>query len=158
MTTNYQKGRAFEYKIKKILENRGFIVFRTAGSHGLFDLICFKKTISQNKSSIDQSTSPLNLCLCFYQLKKNISHKVSIRVLEKIINKLDLSEFFDVKDISIRKLAFKNKTFVCEHCFHFIYKTSSEKLIYFDLTFGVIYTPKQKLKNGKNKKNFRKTK
>jgi len=37
---NYQKGRRYEYKEKKIWEERGYLVFRTAGSHSPFDLIC----------------------------------------------------------------------------------------------------------------------
>lgn len=36
---NYEAGRRFEYKIKKAWEHDGYIVFRTAGSHGAFDLI-----------------------------------------------------------------------------------------------------------------------
>jgi len=37
--TNYQKGRNFEYRVKKYLEEKGFFVVRSAGSHGIFDLI-----------------------------------------------------------------------------------------------------------------------
>jgi len=36
---NYQKGRAFEYKIKKAYEKSGYLVFRSAGSHSIADLI-----------------------------------------------------------------------------------------------------------------------
>jgi len=36
----YRKGRRFEYEVKKRLEAQGFLVFRTAGSHGAADLIC----------------------------------------------------------------------------------------------------------------------
>lgn len=36
---NYNAGRAFEYKRKKFWTEQGRIVLRTAGSHGLFDLI-----------------------------------------------------------------------------------------------------------------------
>jgi Holliday junction resolvase-like predicted endonuclease len=35
----YRRGRAYEYKVKKQLEREGWTVLRTAGSHGLFDLI-----------------------------------------------------------------------------------------------------------------------
>lgn len=37
--TNYQKGRSKEYRLKKKYEMEGFIVLRTAGSHGFADLI-----------------------------------------------------------------------------------------------------------------------
>lgn len=36
---NYVNGRAFEYKVKKELENQGYLCFRTAGSHGVADVI-----------------------------------------------------------------------------------------------------------------------
>jgi hypothetical protein len=40
---NYIKGRKKEYKLKKEFEEKGYIVLRTAGSHGFADLICIKK-------------------------------------------------------------------------------------------------------------------
>lgn len=40
---NYVKGRTFEYKIKKQFEDKGYLVFRTAGSHSVADLIAFPK-------------------------------------------------------------------------------------------------------------------
>jgi Holliday junction resolvase len=38
---NYKNGRAREYRIMNNLRLDGFEVFRTAGSHGCFDLIAF---------------------------------------------------------------------------------------------------------------------
>jgi len=35
----YHKGRRFEYQFKKFLQKKGYIVLRTAGSHGFADLI-----------------------------------------------------------------------------------------------------------------------
>jgi len=46
--TNYQRGRAKEYRIAKKYREKGWIVLRTAGSHGFADLVC----ISQNKRQI----------------------------------------------------------------------------------------------------------
>ena len=40
---NYISGRRFEYRVKKHLENKGWVVFRTAGSHSPVDLIAFRK-------------------------------------------------------------------------------------------------------------------
>ena len=40
---NYINGRAREYKIKKKFEEQGYIVLRTAGSHGFADLIALNK-------------------------------------------------------------------------------------------------------------------
>lgn len=39
---NYVAGRAFEYARKKHWEKEGYLVMRTAGSHGAFDLIAVK--------------------------------------------------------------------------------------------------------------------
>ena len=36
---NYNSGRSFEYRIKKWLEERGWLCCRTAGSHSPFDII-----------------------------------------------------------------------------------------------------------------------
>jgi Holliday junction resolvase len=43
MNKNYVNGRAKEYRIKKKLESEGWIVLRTAGSHGFADLIAIDK-------------------------------------------------------------------------------------------------------------------
>lgn len=39
---NYLRGRNFEYKVKKYLQEQGYTVLRTAGSHGKYDLIAIK--------------------------------------------------------------------------------------------------------------------
>lgn len=36
---NYRRGTAFEYKRRKVWEADGYVVLRTAGSHGFADLI-----------------------------------------------------------------------------------------------------------------------
>ena len=43
--TNYTRGRAIEYRVKNHLEGRGYYVFRTAGSHSLFDLLAFRSDV-----------------------------------------------------------------------------------------------------------------
>lgn len=43
MTTNYRKGRDKEYRIKKLYEQMGYIVLRTAGSHGFADLVAVRE-------------------------------------------------------------------------------------------------------------------
>jgi len=39
----YAIGAKKEYEIKKILESDGFYVIRSAGSHGVFDLVAFNE-------------------------------------------------------------------------------------------------------------------
>jgi len=41
---NYNSGRNFEYRVKKYLESKGYLVFRSAGSHSIADLIAFPKS------------------------------------------------------------------------------------------------------------------
>lgn len=41
MNSNYNAGRAFEYKTKKAWEQAGYTVIRSAGSHGPADLVAF---------------------------------------------------------------------------------------------------------------------
>lgn len=43
---SYAKGRNFEYYIKQKLEKDGCFVIRSAGSHGVFDLIAIKNGIA----------------------------------------------------------------------------------------------------------------
>ncbi len=40
----YRKGRAFEYTIKKLFENAGYSVTRSASSKGIWDLTAVKVT------------------------------------------------------------------------------------------------------------------
>lgn len=40
--TNYARGRRIEYRVMRDLEDSGYTVYRTAGSHGHFDLIAYK--------------------------------------------------------------------------------------------------------------------
>lgn len=42
MNQNYRRGRQKEYSLKDSLEKDGYIVFRTAGSHGIADLIAVR--------------------------------------------------------------------------------------------------------------------
>lgn len=62
--SKYSFGRQFEYKTKKSLENLGFFVIRSSGSHGAIDILACKEEIvfaiqikatkSQKKHSLSQ--------------------------------------------------------------------------------------------------------
>ena len=43
VNVNYRRGRAKEYRVKKKYEKCGYYVVRTAGSHGVCDLVAFGK-------------------------------------------------------------------------------------------------------------------
>jgi Holliday junction resolvase len=40
---NYNRGRRFEWELKRELEADGFLVTRASGSHGVFDLIALRE-------------------------------------------------------------------------------------------------------------------
>ena len=40
---NYVNGRAFEYKIVKMMRSKGYVATRTPGSHGVFDVWAFNE-------------------------------------------------------------------------------------------------------------------
>ena len=43
--SRYRLGRRLEYRIKKLLEEHGYEVIRSAGSHGRWDLVAVKDKI-----------------------------------------------------------------------------------------------------------------
>jgi len=67
---NYVKGRYYEYKVKEILERNGYIVFRSAGSHGFFDLIALH---------------PITKTILFIQVKKDFKKDENIKRAIKIL-------------------------------------------------------------------------
>ena len=54
----YVKGRRYEYKVKKDYEALGYVVLRTAGSHGFADLIAIS-TATREVIFIQCKTSKL---------------------------------------------------------------------------------------------------
>jgi hypothetical protein len=40
---NYQRGRRLEWQVKKDLEQEGWHVMRTAGSHGAYDIVAIRE-------------------------------------------------------------------------------------------------------------------
>jgi len=80
--SRYSKGARLERRVKKLLENLGFFVVRSAGSRGPFDLVAFK-------------------CIVFgIQVK---THRYNITVDEKdvmleVANRHNIIPLFAVKD------------------------------------------------------------
>jgi len=46
LVTNYERGRNFEYRVKRFFEKLGYFVVRSAGSHSPCDLVCIKPDLS----------------------------------------------------------------------------------------------------------------
>lgn len=76
--TNYQRGRSFEYLLRKKLENKGFLVIRSAGSKGLFDLVVIK----ENEVYLIQCKKKKNNF--FYDLKTFYNMVKDLHLGEKI--------------------------------------------------------------------------
>ena len=122
MSNNYKKGRAFEYFIYHKLEDEGYLVFRTAGSHGVADIIAFKKhyhhpdeiLLIQAKADckpskkeirkfyydvISHSSDALPLVVC------KLKRKIRVFCVTRYLNAIDLKEvesFLSSKKMSAR--------------------------------------------------------
>ena len=70
---NYLRGVVVERKAKEELEQRGYTVFRCAGSHGIFDLIAF-------------STKDKRLVQCKRTKNKNTNYKKEIEQIRNFKN------------------------------------------------------------------------
>ena len=55
----YEKGRRFEYKVKKFYEHLGYYVIRSASSKGLFDLIAFNQDFNPTLGLLKPKEYPL---------------------------------------------------------------------------------------------------
>ena len=73
---NYNRGRAFEYRVKKHLEDRGYLVVRSAGSKSPFDLVA----IPTKEYEEDNGFSNVLLIQCKY------GAKISKKERDKITN------------------------------------------------------------------------
>jgi len=99
--TNYHRGRNFEYRVKKYLEEKGYFVVRSAGSHGIFDLIAIEK--------LDYGVSYDNFV---YGIQCRVDGKVKkeeIEEMKKIYENFGIIPIIAFRDG--KKLAFKNVYF-----------------------------------------------
>jgi len=46
---SYHKGRDYEYEVKRMFEEAGYEVTRSASSHGIWDLTCVRLTLKNKK-------------------------------------------------------------------------------------------------------------
>jgi Holliday junction resolvase len=76
--TNYQKGRNYEYKIQHQFERAGHIVTRSAGSHGLFDLVTLDLATSEVWfiQAKDRHLSPHELKLLVDEVEEAIPEEI----------------------------------------------------------------------------------
>jgi Holliday junction resolvase len=99
---NYLRGRAKEYQLKEKLEKRGYIVFRTSGSHGIADLIAIKPRK-------DIGTADLWPEVRFIQIKSSIHFKEET-VTQKFINHIVIEwHEFPIKTKEFYEAAKKSK-------------------------------------------------
>jgi Holliday junction resolvase len=76
----YLAGRRFEWKIKKDLEKYNWIVLRSSGSKGLFDLIA----LNTHLMSLNKSGAKYAIEVDFWQLKKNITEGQALKIMRNI--------------------------------------------------------------------------
>lgn len=95
--SNYQAGRRFEYERMAAWRSKGYEVLRTAGSHGAYDLIAFRKdrlpefiqckvvsTPSAMKRLL-KSFKPDDFCSGYYHQVLEVKVKGSIQVYSKTL-------------------------------------------------------------------------
>ncbi|MEM2259989.1 MAG: hypothetical protein QXP52_00160 [Candidatus Aenigmatarchaeota archaeon] len=87
----YSKGRAFEYKVKNMLEKEGYFVIRSAGSHSVADLIAIH-------SESNSSSSPTIL---FIQCSLQPKAKFEIQKLLDICKKLHVTPSLFFKNFGV---------------------------------------------------------
>ena len=99
---NYQKGRAFEYKTKKEYEKKGYLVFRTAGSHSVADLIAippmrwaheWNPIFIQCKTTKDKNINIIT------KVKKK--YKKEVNELQKVAHEYGCRAIFYVQNLKI---------------------------------------------------------
>lgn len=96
--SSYVKGRYYEYRVKSLLEKCGYIVFRSAGSHGLFDLIAI---------------NPNTKIILFIQVKKNKVVDENIRKVKEIFKNFgkQANVYFQLWYVDKKKLKSENILF-----------------------------------------------
>jgi Holliday junction resolvase len=71
---NYVRGRAFEYRVKKELETKGYMVVRSAGSKSPFDLVAI---------SLKVQYPDIMLVQCKYGAKISKKERDNLHALSK---------------------------------------------------------------------------
>ena len=66
--TNYQRGRAFEYRVRNELRGKGYVVIRSASSKGAADLVAIRKDFQSGVIS-GQPTQIVTHWILFVQCK-----------------------------------------------------------------------------------------
>jgi len=74
----YNRGRSFEYRVKKYLENEGYLVVRSAGSKSPFDLVAISLKVYQPQILLVQ---------CKYGAKISKKERDNLQALAKQISR-----------------------------------------------------------------------
>jgi len=86
MNRNYRKGRAYEYRVMRMLENDGYCAYRTAGSHGDFDVIAWAPSLRDKYIQVKAGKGAT---------KSDISGLISLRRVMPLANQVELWEFLE---------------------------------------------------------------
>lgn len=96
MSTNYQRGANTERRVKRMLEDAGYMVFRTAGSHGTFDLAAVARDGSK-VWLIQVKATP-----CGY-VRPSTLRKWRVQVCQQKLNYMTFFPFMLVMDSSLKR-------------------------------------------------------
>jgi Holliday junction resolvase len=92
---HYERGRRFEWLVKKDMEDQGWLSFRTAGSHGLFDIICICE-------------EDHGACVRLIQCKTTDNEKTEKSLLKEFINTLHFDQGSDIQQLLAVKVTGKS--------------------------------------------------
>lgn len=93
----YKSGARKEYRVKKYLESQGFKVIRSAGSHGVWDLVGIKdgRIVLIQVKSKSSAREGLKQLLDFKEKKWIISQELWVVeriILRKVVREYQLGE------------------------------------------------------------------
>ena len=92
LNKKYVSGRNFEYRVKKYMEELGWIVFRTAGSHTVADLVCLEDS---------DGYCGVALIQCKYRKGGGLSiNKKEVKELEDLVNALSICGYVAFNDVN----------------------------------------------------------
>jgi Holliday junction resolvase len=99
MTSAYQKGRSYEYSIMRGYAKKGLYVIRSAGSHGLFDIVAFDNESIYFACCRKRRWSEREIQEVLNSVKDKIPPNSYITFFEKIDNKEYVYTYKDGKKL-----------------------------------------------------------
>lgn len=90
---NYKNGADFERQVKKMLEDNGYVAYRTAGSHGHADVLWFGIPNKYDKAFFDEKCNVLEavvVCPSVALIQCKLNGKISAKEKEGLIGECNM--------------------------------------------------------------------